>query len=180
MYFIACDFAISILVKRNSAAIKTEIFIIELLGIKWYDRFPEFIYWTAEYKILSSFHVFQQRTQMSIAVRVVGDFYLSTPEAGQCLSERTCTDLSWHLETIGRTDHLGWNFEYKQWVTIKETVTLDSFDKKHCKGVTFKSWAHEIDLRTYKGQITSMVNIVRINSWCETRTWWWTPWRNLW
>ena len=180
MYFIASDLAISSLVKRNSAAIKTEIFFIELLRIKRYDSFSEFIYWTDEYKMILSFHVFQQRTQMSIAVSVVGDFYLSTPEASQCLPVRARPDLSWHLETIGRTDRLGGIIEYKQWAAIKETVTLGSFDKKHCKGVTFKSWAHEIDFRTNKRQITSIVNIAKIDSWCETRTWWWTPWRNLW
>ena len=177
MYFIASDFAISILVKRNSAAIKTEIFIIELLRIKWYDRFPEFIYWTASIKYFQVSMFFSNvRKCLSLWALLVTFICPHRKPVNACLRELVLIN----LETIGRTDRLGGNIEYKQWVTIKETVTLDSFDKKHCKGVTFKSWAHEIDLRTYKGQITSIVNIVRINSWCETRTWWWTPWRNLW
>ena len=140
MYFIASDLAISSLVKRNSAAIKTEICFIELLRIKWYDSFSEFVDWTAEYKTILSFHVFQQPTQMSIAVSVVSDFYLSRPEASQCLSERARPDLSWHLETIDGSDRLGGNIEYKQWVIIKQwlwTVLIKN---------TVKAWYSNLEL----------------------------------
>ena len=135
-------------VQRQSA---DEIFYCKWIGntlVKRYqthDKSAEvetriFAYWRTEYKTIFSFHVFQQCTQISMAVSVVRDYYSSRPENGQSLSERTCPDLSWHLETIGRTDNLGGNIDYKQWVFIKEfTKKRDSDFGKFWENLV-KTW----------------------------------------